>query len=190
MKARSASARGSARPRRRCRPDRRRRRGTPRSSSPLESSHRSNTGPASSVNRHIRSSASLGSSGRHLLDDGAALRLQVVHERLARLPIDEAPPAGDRCRAASAPRGPPLPGSAAPASSSRRRRLIAASPVLISISSSASRSAPSAFRFFALSVVFAAMVRSIPNAAVRQQGANHGRLAWPKLRRAKQNRHP
>ena len=48
-------------------------------------------------------------------------------------------------------------GLAAPASSSRRRRLMAASPVLISISSWASRSAPSASRFFAVRVVFDAM---------------------------------
>src|SRR5947207_4559480 len=47
-------------------------------------------------------------------------------------------------------------GLCAPASSSLRRRFAAAFPVLISINNSASRSTPSASRFFALRAVFAA----------------------------------
>ena len=85
---------------------------------------------------------------RHLLDDGAALGLQVGHEGLALLPIDEGTAAGDGGQPLADLAG-RLGRARAPASSSRRRRLIAASPVLISISSSASRSAPSASRFFA-----------------------------------------
>ena len=50
------------------------------------------------------------------------------------------------------------PGLCAPANSNLRRRLAAALPALISISSSANRSAPSGSRFFALRVVFAATV--------------------------------
>jgi hypothetical protein len=47
-------------------------------------------------------------------------------------------------------------GLSAPANSSRGRRLVAALSMLISISSPASRSAPRASRFFALSVFFEA----------------------------------
>ena len=50
-------------------------------------------------------------------------------------------------------------GLCAPASSSRKRRFAAASPALISINNSARRSAPSASRFFALSVFFTATRR-------------------------------
>ncbi|EGE57260.1 hypothetical protein RHECNPAF_4460030 [Rhizobium etli CNPAF512] len=58
----------------------------------------------------------------------------------------------------------------------RRRRLWAALPVLISISSSARRCAPSASRFFALRVVFAAIGHRCRFAPTLTRDSNQSKL--------------
>ena len=92
---------------------------------------------------------------RHLIDDGSALRFQIVDQRPPVLPVDEGARPRDR-RQPFADLLATSPGLSAPASSSRRRRLAAALPALISISNSARRAAPNASRFFAFSVLFEA----------------------------------
>src|SRR5262249_43579970 len=69
------------------------------------------------------------------------------------------------------------PGLCAPANSKRRRRLAAVLPMLISISSSARRSAPRASRFFAFRVFFDVTIALAALPAIALATDKHGRLA-------------
>ena len=145
---------------------------------PLLSSQRANTEAASPVKLHMRSSASLDRRS-DVIDDCASLRFEVVDESASVLPIDEGAGPGNRGETlANFPRG--VGGAAV-----RRRAqgasdaLSAASPSLISINSSVSRLAPSASRFWALSVFFGGHDEFISRIEFREASQlGRRRLEW------------